>query len=64
VYSAVGELDDREKIIAPWQEFFASLENRSLQGLRLTKEMVVGETHISVYPAALARGLRHLFSGP
>jgi predicted alpha/beta superfamily hydrolase len=63
VYSAVGGLDDRETIIAPWQEFFAILENRNLQGLRLTKEIVVGETHISIYPAGFTRGLKCVFSG-
>jgi predicted alpha/beta superfamily hydrolase len=63
VYSAIGELDDREKLIVPWQEFFVILESRNLQGLRLTKEIVAGETHISVYPAAFTRGLKDVFSG-
>ena len=63
VYSAVGELDDREKLIVPWHEFFAILENRNYKGLRLRKEMVVGETHISVYPVGFTRGLKHIFSG-
>ena len=61
VYSAVGELDDRETVIAPWQQFFAILENRNFQGLRLTKEIVAGETHISVYPAGFTRGLKRVF---
>ncbi|MCJ7570044.1 MAG: alpha/beta hydrolase-fold protein [Anaerolineales bacterium] len=63
VYSVVGELDERENIIKPWQEFFAILENRNFQGLRLTKEIIAGETHISVYPAGFTRGLKYVFSG-
>jgi predicted alpha/beta superfamily hydrolase len=36
VYSAVGELDDRETVIAPWQDFFAIVENRHYKDFSLT----------------------------
>ena len=63
VYTSVGELDDEQKIIQPWREYFAILEDANLQGLRLAKEIIAGETHISVYPAGFTRGLRYVFSG-
>lgn len=64
VYSAVGELDDRETFISPWQEFFDIVETRRYKDLSLTAEVVARETHISVYPVGLTRGLKVVFSRP
>ena len=61
-YSVVGELDDRETFIAPWQEFFDIVENRHYKDFSLSTEMLARETHISVYPVGLTRGLKAVFS--
>jgi predicted alpha/beta superfamily hydrolase len=39
------------------------LENRHYPGLRIQTQVLEGETHFSVFPAALNQGLRYLFSG-
>jgi hypothetical protein len=63
IYSVVGDQDDRENIIQPWENFFTILEPSNLKGLNFSKELMVGETYISVYPLGMTRSLRYLFSG-
>jgi predicted alpha/beta superfamily hydrolase len=58
VYSVIGDLDDREKLINPWQEFYSIVDSRNYKDFHITTEMVPGETHISVYPLGLTRGLK------
>jgi predicted alpha/beta superfamily hydrolase len=62
VYSAIGDHDDIEKIIDPWQEFFLIIEGRQYKDFKLTTELAAGETHISVYPLGLTRGLKVVLS--
>ena len=63
IYSVVGGLDDRDKVIIPWQDFFSIVANRQYDGVFLTTEMVAMESHLSVYPLGLTRGLKDVFSG-
>ena len=62
VYTAVGSLDNEQKVLAPWRDFVAQVEGRRYEGLSLTAKVFQGETHISVFPVALAPGLKTLFS--
>jgi predicted alpha/beta superfamily hydrolase len=62
VYSVIGDLDDQEKLIDPWQEFISIVEGRQYEDFILTTEIAAGETHISVYPLGLTRGLKVVFS--
>jgi len=61
VYTAVGELDDKN-IIKPWTDFNAILEKRQYTSLKLSAETIKSETHISVWPASLTRGLKAIFA--
>lgn len=61
--SAGGEeTDPRWDMVHGMKRFAASLEGRRYPGLRLTTHIFEGETHTSVIPAALSRGLRTLLS--
>ncbi len=62
VYSVVGELDDAEKLVFPFQEFFEIVGKRRYKKLKLTAEIKEGETHMSVYPGGFTQGLRIVFS--
>ncbi|NJD18125.1 MAG: alpha/beta hydrolase [Gemmatimonadetes bacterium] len=60
VYTAIGT-EDEPAVVEPWRRFNAQLEARSYAGLRFHAEEFEGETHISVFPVALAHGLKWIF---
>jgi uncharacterized protein len=62
VYSSVGKLDDHDKIINPWKEFVEIVENRNYKGLKITNEIIDGETHLSVWPTSFTKGLKYVYS--
>ena len=57
VFTAIGTLDEKN-ITEPWYEFFNLLKSRNYRGLDLYTWVVEGETHLSMFPAALVRGLK------
>lgn len=62
VFFAVGNLENR--IMAnDMQALINVLRSRSYKGLTITGHVFEDETHNSVFPAALTRGLRVVFSG-
>lgn len=62
IYSVIGDLDEKDNIIKPWKKFFDILGSEGLKGLNYSNEVVVGETHISIYPHGMTRGLKYVFS--
>jgi len=62
VYSAVGT-EDEQAVLDPWNRFNAQVTARNYGRLRFHSEVFEGETHISVFPAALTHGLKWLFEG-
>jgi predicted alpha/beta superfamily hydrolase len=60
VYSAVGS-EDRPNILEPWQRFNQQVAAREDSKFIYEAEMWPNETHISVFPGALARGLKWVF---
>jgi uncharacterized protein len=61
VFSAVGD-EDEPTILTPWAEFGRRVEGRSYAGLRWLTQRYPGETHISVLPGALSRGIRIVYA--
>jgi predicted alpha/beta superfamily hydrolase len=61
VYMAYGSLDSKDWIINPTNELIQTLQARNYEGLKFTPQAFEGETHISVYPVALAHGLKTVF---
>ncbi|MDO8539051.1 MAG: alpha/beta hydrolase-fold protein [Opitutaceae bacterium] len=61
VFTAVGDRDDVARIVNPWHEFNRLIAERNYEGLRWMSHVFPGETHISVYPAAVARGLKRVY---
>jgi predicted alpha/beta superfamily hydrolase len=57
VFTAVGSLDQKE-IIEPWTEFVDIIRERNYSGLVFKSWVIENETHISMFPAGLTRGLR------
>jgi predicted alpha/beta superfamily hydrolase len=57
VFTAVGSLDDK-RILEPWKEFVGLMETRNYKGLTFNKWVIDDETHYSMYPAGLTRGLK------
>lgn len=60
VFSAVGD-EDEPTILTPWAEFSRLVEGRHYAGLRWLTQMYPGESHISVLPGALSRGIRCIY---
>lgn len=63
VFGAVGADDDRHRILEPWHDFVAQVEARHYRGLELDTRIYDDTGHISVFPAALADGLRTVLPG-
>jgi len=61
LYSAVGELDEKDNIIEPWREFHSIIKSRKYQGLEAKTEIILGEGHISSWPIAFTKGMIYLF---
>lgn len=60
IFSAIGELDDKT-ITEPWTEFINQLKTRQYKNLTLNTWVFKNETHMSMYPAGLTRGLKTVF---
>jgi predicted alpha/beta superfamily hydrolase len=60
VFTAVGQLD-QSQIIDPWERFNGRVIGRGYEELTWKTDVFAGETHISVWPAALSRGLREVY---
>lgn len=65
VYLAVGsrERNDRRSMVADLEAFAARLRGRGYEGLELETDVFEEDTHNSVFPMALTRGVRYLFEG-
>jgi predicted alpha/beta superfamily hydrolase len=57
VFTAIGILDDKT-IIEPWAEFVSLIESRKYSELIFNKWIIDNETHLSMLPAGLTRGLK------
>lgn len=62
VFTAVGERDDAKQIVEPWHAFNGLIASRNYAGLRWVSHVFSDETHISVFPAALTRGLKVVYA--
>ncbi|MEI9996672.1 MAG: alpha/beta hydrolase-fold protein [Rhizomicrobium sp.] len=65
LFLSIGALEEAEyasaRMVSNLYELHARLAQRPYKTLRLAMEVFAGETHGSVYPAALSRGLRTVF---
>jgi hypothetical protein len=61
VFTTIAELDE-PSINDPWHEFNQILKQRNYQSLSWNEQVFPGETHISVFPGALSRGLKVVFA--
>jgi predicted alpha/beta superfamily hydrolase len=62
VFTAVGDGDDPTRIVTPWREFNRLMEDRHYGGLRWLTQIYPDESHISVLPGAISRGIRRVYS--
>jgi predicted alpha/beta superfamily hydrolase len=67
-YFAVGALETgsggRHPMVAQLAQWTTSLGNAGLVAPRMKTQVLAGENHDTVFPAALTRGLLHLFAPP
>lgn len=61
VYTSIGNLDDLT-IIEPWEEFNNQVDMRKYKNLYYKKEIIKNETHISMFPSALTKGLKYVLN--
>lgn len=67
LYLCVGEAEEAQapeaRMVSDFSAFAERLQSRAYPSLRLTHEILRGETHVSVFNAGLCNGIRRLF-GP
>ncbi|MCB0833980.1 MAG: alpha/beta hydrolase [Bacteroidetes bacterium] len=67
VFFGVGSFENQPNVgramVDDMQELIVKLKSRAYSGLSVDSQVFDGETHNSVFPAALSRGLRVVFSG-
>jgi uncharacterized protein len=61
VYLAYGDSDNKEWVIDPTIEFIHKVQQHKYDSLNFVTQVFKGETHISVFPVALTRGLKTVF---
>jgi predicted alpha/beta superfamily hydrolase len=61
VFISVGELEESDTMVTNTMNMAKILEGRSYMSLRITTHIFEEETHISVVPASVSRGLRVVF---
>jgi len=57
VFTAIGELD-HEDVKTPFTEFIDQIKSRNYKGLTLNTWVIEDETHLSMLPASVTRGLK------
>jgi predicted alpha/beta superfamily hydrolase len=62
LFLSVGELENQDNMVIPWQELIKAIKSRNYSGLIMKSVMIDGETHLSAQPAAIVRGLKFVFS--
>lgn len=60
IYTALGE-QETTRMRYGWEQFNELLEDRSYKDLKLTRELLQDETHVSMMPTAFTRGLKSLY---
>ncbi len=61
VFTSVGA-KDADDITQPWQQFNSIIASRKYKDLLWNEHTFPDETHLSVFPGALARGLKSVYS--
>ena len=61
IFTSIGELDN-EDITKPWIEFVNQVKSRNYNGLNIDTLTIENETHLSMLPAALTRGLKTILN--
>lgn len=61
VFTAVGSLEETV-ILEPWDRFNDLIRGRAYEGLQWKTHRFEGETHISVWPSVITRGLKYIFN--
>ena len=61
VFTSIGKLDN-EDVTKPWIEFVNQLKSRNYNGLTIDTLTIENETHLSMLPSAVTRGLKVTFN--
>jgi hypothetical protein len=61
VYTSVGSLDNKT-ILNPWKDFNNMVMQRNYENLNFKTEIIENETHLSMFPAALTKGLKYVLN--
>jgi len=61
VYTTVGSLDDKT-ILNPWKDFNNVVMQRNYKNLNFKSEIIENETHLSMFPTALTKGLKYVLN--
>ncbi|MEW6041586.1 MAG: alpha/beta hydrolase-fold protein, partial [Elusimicrobiota bacterium] len=60
IYSTVGSLE-RPEFLESWQKFFGSIEIHNYEGMKLKTEIAENETHYTIIPRIVTKGLINVF---
>lgn len=62
VFMSVGSLDDRATSIEPWNDFNNQVLSRGYRDLIYEINIIENETHFSMFPSALTKGLKFVLN--
>lgn len=62
VFTSVGSLDNNKYVITPWKDFNNQVIERNYSGLIYKTIVIENETHLSMFPAALTKGLKFVLN--
>lgn len=61
VFVMMGGLDSKENYLVPGSEFVETLRNRDYKGFKMYTHRYDNDTHFSVFPVALADGIKAIY---
>jgi hypothetical protein len=62
IFVSIGSEEDYELGMVDYKKFVKVLEKRDYADLQWSSHIFEGETHVSVLPATISRGLRAIYS--
>jgi uncharacterized protein len=61
VFTAIGKLDN-EDITKPWVDFITQVKSHNYKGLTINTRIIEDETHLSMLPVSVTRGLKTILT--
>ena len=62
VFTSMGSLDHKKNFIDPWHDLNQQIDDSNYRGLVYRTTIIENETHLSMFPSALTKGLKFVLN--